>query len=180
MKNIVLTGFMGTGKTAVSRELARLTGFAQVDVDSEVEKAAGMTISEIFARFGEPRFRDMETEEVKKAAAGRNVIISTGGGVVMRQDNMDALRTTGVVVCLRATPETILKRTGKDSSRPLLQVEDPLGKINELLALRRPYYEKADIMVDTDGKSPPEVAEEILDRMKRTGNQEGLSGKHKG
>lgn len=169
MKNIALTGFMGTGKTAVSRELARLTGFSQIDVDSEIEKAAGMPITEIFARHGEPRFRDMETEEIKKAARSANAIISTGGGAVMREENMEALREGGVVVCLWASPETILRRTENDDTRPLLQVEDPLKKINELLAARKPYYEKADIVVDTDDKSPLEVAEEILRRVRERG-----------
>ncbi|GAB4390597.1 MAG: shikimate kinase AroK [Thermodesulfovibrionales bacterium] len=169
MRNIVLTGFMGAGKTAVSRELARLTGFAQIDVDAEIEKSAGMTITEIFAKLGEPRFRDMETEEIKKAARRANAIVSTGGGAVMREENMAALRQGGVIVCLWASPETILRRTGGDKSRPLLQVADPLAKINELLALRRPYYEKADIVVETDDKSPLEVAEEILRRVRGGG-----------
>lgn len=163
--NIVLTGFMGTGKTEVSRELARLTGYAQVDVDAEIEKAAGMAITEIFKRFGEPRFREMETGEIKKVSRGKSLIISTGGGAVMKDENMEALRAGGVIVCLSASPETILKRTSKDSTRPLLQVEDPLNKIKELLSLRQPYYERADIMIDTEGKTPLQVAEEILENM---------------
>jgi shikimate kinase len=166
MKNIVLTGFMGTGKTAVSRELARLTGFNQVDVDAEIEKTAGMTITEIFAQFGEPYFRDLETAEIKKVSQGRNLIISTGGGAVLRQENMDALRANGVIICLTATPETIFERTKDNNERPLLQVEDPIKKIKELLSFRKPYYEKADIMIDTEGKTPHEIAEEILARIK--------------
>lgn len=164
-KNIVLTGFMGTGKTEVSRELARLTGYAQVDVDSEIERAAGMTITEIFKRFGEPRFREMETGEIKKVSQERSLIISTGGGAVMKDENMEALRTGGVIVCLSASPETILKRTSNDSTRPLLQVEDPLNKIRELLSLRQPYYERADIIIDTEGKTPLQVAEEIIENI---------------
>ncbi|MHC4359152.1 MAG: shikimate kinase [Planctomycetota bacterium] len=168
MKNIVLAGFMGTGKTAVSAELARLTGFKGVDVDAEIEKSAGMSIPDIFEKFGESRFRDMETEEIKKVSKGKNLVISLGGGAVMREENMHALRESGVIVCLTAAPETILQRTGNDSNsnRPLLQVEDPLKKINELLALRKPYYERADVLVKTDSKSPLEVAEEILDIIK--------------
>jgi shikimate kinase len=162
MKNIVLTGFMGTGKTTVSAELARLTGFARVEVDEEIEKEAGMPISEIFATMGEPRFRDMETGMVRKVAGRKNTVISTGGGVVMREENMRALRSNGVIVCLTASPEAILERTSHNSDRPLLQVEDPIKKINDLLSLRNPHYEKADLMIDTGGKSPLEVAEEIL------------------
>lgn len=162
MKNIVLAGFMGTGKTAVSAELARLTGFKNIDIDAEIEKTAGMSIPDIFEKYGEPHFRNLETEEIKKISSGRNLIISLGGGAVMREENMQALREGGVIICLAAEPETILQRTGNDSNRPLLQVEDPLKKINELLAVRKPYYERADVMVHTDSKSPLEVAEEIM------------------
>jgi len=165
LRNIVLTGFMGAGKTSVSAELARLTGMARVEVDEEIERSAGMTIPEIFSRLGEPRFREMETEGIKNAAARKGAIISTGGGAVMREENMRALKESGVIVYLRAEPRTVLERTSGNSDRPLLQVEDPLKKINELLALRRPYYERADLIVDTDGKSPREVAEEILERL---------------
>jgi shikimate kinase len=156
---------MGTGKTTVSSELARLTGFRSVEVDAEVEKSAGMSIAEIFEKFGEPRFRQMETGEIKKAAAGRGLIISTGGGAVMKEENMEALRQGGVIVCLMARPETILERTSRNSDRPLLQVEDPLKKINDLLNARNPYYERADVIVDTDGKNPLEVAREVLERI---------------
>ncbi len=165
MKNIVLTGFMGAGKTSVSAELARLTGFACVEVDEEIERSAGMSIPEIFLKFGEPRFREMETEEIKRAASKRGAVISTGGGAVMKEENMEALRAGGVVVYLRTEPRTVLERTSGNSDRPLLQVADPMKKIEELLAKRKPYYERADIIVDTDGKNPREVAEEILDRL---------------
>ncbi len=166
MKNIVLTGFMGTGKSEVSRELSRILGWNAIDIDTEIEKFQKMTITEIFKRFGEPGFRDIETEVIKMFSKNKNVIISTGGGAVLRQENMDALRGNGVIVCLTAKPETILQRTSNDDDRPLLQVEDPLRKIKELLEFRRPYYEKADIMIDTDGKTPLEVAEEIIERVK--------------
>jgi shikimate kinase len=165
-KNIALTGFMGTGKTAVSRELSRLTGFTVVDVDAEIEKTAGMTITEIFARFGEPRFREMETEAIRRISAGERLIISTGGGAVLREENMEALRRKGVIICLWASPEIVLKRTSGTNDRPLLRVDDPLKKIKEMLEFRRPYYEKADMAVDTEGKSPLRVAEEILERIK--------------
>jgi shikimate kinase len=166
MKNIVLAGFMGTGKTAVSTELARLTGYNNVDIDEEIEKTAGMSIPDIFEKFGEPHFRDLETEEIKKVCKGRNLIISLGGGAVMRDENMQAVREGGIIVCLVAEPETILQRTGNDTNRPLLQVEDPLKKINDLLNLRKPFYERADVMVQTDSKSPLEVADEILEIVK--------------
>ena len=166
MENIVLTGFMGTGKTAVGRELSRLLNMELVDVDTEIEKSQKMTINEIFKKFGEPKFREIETEMIQKLSEHKNVIISTGGGAVLKQENMDALRKRGVIVCLMATPETILKRTVRSSNRPLLQVEDPFARIKELLDFRRPFYEKADIVIDTEGKTPLQIAEEIMEKVK--------------
>jgi len=165
MKNIVLTGFMGVGKTEVGRELSTILGWKVIDVDDEIVKSRKMSINEIFSRFGEPAFRDMETDMIRKISQKKNVIISTGGGVVLKQENMELLKTRGVVVCLTARPETILKRTGRNRERPLLQVEDPLQRIHDLLELRRPCYEKADITIDTEGKSPIGIAGEILERM---------------
>lgn len=165
MKNIVLTGFMGAGKTEVGRELANILRWEIIDVDDEIVKSQKMTINEIFSKFGEPAFRDIETEMIRKVSQNKNVIISTGGGAVLRQENMDILRENGVVIYLTATPETILKRTSSNSERPLLQVEDPLKRIKELLEFRRLFYEKADIMIDTEGKTPFHIAEEILERI---------------
>jgi len=167
MKNIVLTGFMGTGKTAVGKELARLLDVKLIDVDTEIEKSEKMAINEIFKQFGEPKFRDIETEMIKKISKKKNVIISTGGGVVLKQENMDTLRKTGIIVCLMATPETILKRTGNSNDRPLLKVENPFKKINELLNFRKPFYEKADIMIDTEHKTPLQITEEIMEKVKK-------------
>lgn len=166
MKNIVLTGFMGTGKTAVGRELSRLLNMKLIDVDTEIEKSQKMTINEIFRQFGEPRFREMETEMIKQVSQNNNIIISTGGGAVLRQENMDAMRENGVIICLMATPETILKRTSNNSDRPLLQVENPLRRIKELLNYRKPFYERADVMIDTEGKTPLQIAEEIIERVR--------------
>lgn len=166
MKNIVLTGFMGTGKSEVSRELSRILGWTAIDIDTEIERAQKMKITEIFKQFGESRFRVIETEFIKKISKNKSMIISTGGGAVLKQENMDALRENGVIVCLTATPETILKRTDKNHNRPLLQVDDPLKKINELLEFRKPYYEKADIIIDTEGKTPLQVAEEIIEKIR--------------
>jgi len=166
MKNIVLTGFMGTGKTEVGKELSRLLDMKLIDVDTEIEKSRKLTINDIFKKFGEPRFREIETEMIKNLSEKKNIIISTGGGAVLKQENTDALRKNGVIVCLTASPETILRRTSRNSDRPLLQVEDPLKKIKELLNFRTPFYEKADIMIDTEGKTPLQITEEIIERIK--------------
>jgi shikimate kinase len=164
MKNIVLTGFMGTGKTEAGRILAKKLGYTLIDADTEIEKEQKMTITEIFKQCGEPEFREIEADVIRRLSMIQNAVISTGGGAVLRQENMDNLRRNGVIVCLTASPETILKRTSNNNDRPLLQVEDPLQKIKELLEFRRPYYEKADIMIDTEGKSPLRVAEEIIEK----------------
>jgi len=169
MKNIVLTGFMGTGKSEVSQQLSKVLGWKVIDIDTEIEKSQRMKITGIFKQFGEQGFRDIETETIKTLSKNKNVIISTGGGAVLRQENMDALRENGVIICLTATPETILKRIGNNNDRPLLQVEEPLKKIRELLEFRMPYYEKADIMIDTENKTPLEIAEEIIKLVKNAG-----------
>lgn len=162
MKNIILTGFMGTGKTEVGKLLARRLDFTLVDVDSEIEKEQGMKIAAIFKEHGEPGFRDRESAVIRRIAERNRVVVSTGGGAVLRLENMDALKGKGVIVCLTARPETVFQRTRGSKDRPLLQVADPLGKIRELMEARKPYYEKADAVIDTDGKSPLEVTEEIV------------------
>jgi len=167
MRNIVLIGFMGCGKTVVASQLARILGMKVIDVDTEIEKSAEMTINEIFKQFGEPRFREIETETIKQVSENNNVIISTGGGAVLKQENMDAMRGKGVIVCLNAAPETILERTKSTRDRPLLLVEKPLERIKKLLEFRKPFYEKADIMIDTESKTPLEIAEEIIERIKQ-------------
>jgi shikimate kinase len=166
MKNIVLTGFMGTGKTEVSKMLARKLGYTLIDADIEIEKEQKMTITEIFKQHGESAFRDIEADVIRRLSAVKNAVISTGGGAVLRQENMDNLRKNGVIVCLMASPETILKRTSNNNDRPLLQAENPLQRIKELLEFRRPYYERADVMINTEGKSPFEVVEEIIEKVK--------------
>lgn len=166
MKNIILTGFMGTGKTAVGRELARMLDMILVDIDTEIEASQKMTINDIFKQYGEDCFRDLETEMIRKFSGEKGLIISTGGGAVLRQENMDLLRKNGVIFCLNASPETILERTTRTDERPLLKVQEPMARINELLAYRKPYYEKADFMLETDGKNPVEIADEIMGLMK--------------
>ena len=157
---------MGTGKTAVGKELARLLDMKLIDVDTEIERSRKMNINEIFKQSGEQRFREIETEMIKIISENRNVVISTGGGAVLRQENMDALRENGIIICLTATPETILQRTSNSDDRPLLRVGNPFEKIKGLLDFRKPYYEKADIVIDTEEKNPLLIAEEIIEKVK--------------
>jgi len=165
MKNIALTGFMGTGKSEVGKALAKKLGYSFVDMDDEIEKKSGLRITDIFSVHGEEAFRDMETEVIRSFSNGDRLVISTGGGAVLRQENMDYLRKKGVIVCLSAAPEIIMDRLRGSSDRPLLNVEDPLARIKELLSRRQPYYDKADIMIETDGKSPLQIADEIMGEM---------------
>ncbi len=165
-KNIVLTGFMGTGKTAVGKELAKILDRKVIDIDEEIEKKKGMAVTEIFREFGEEYFRTIETETIRAFAKSENLIIATGGGAVLRSENMDALKENGVVFCLCASPRVILDRTKGSEDRPLLNVENPAGKIEELLACRKAFYEKAGFMIDTEEKSPSEIAYEIVELMK--------------
>ena len=164
-KNIVLTGFMGTGKTAAGRELSHILNWKLMDLDNEIMQLKGMSISEIFSVFGEPVFRDIETEMIRVTSARKNIIIATGGGAVLRKENIDMLRENGIIVNLSASPETVLRRTGGSDERPLLQVENPLRRITELLEFRMPFYQNADVLIDTECKSPLQVAEEILERI---------------
>jgi len=164
--NVVLTGFMGTGKTAIGRELSKILNMKIVDIDDEIERSREMKISDIFENFGEAFFREIETETIKKFSRADNIIISTGGGAVLRQENMDALRENGTVFCLNASPRTILDRTSGNDDRPLLKAEDPMARIEELLSLRRPFYERAGINIDTEDKTPLQVAREIVEILK--------------
>lgn len=164
MKNIVLTGFMGTGKSEVGMLLARKLGYAFVDCDLEIRRRTGMTIPDIFRINGEAHFRDVEAAVIGEISAGSDLVIATGGGAVLREENMINLRRNGVIVCLTADPETIAQRTDGNRQRPLLDVADRLSEIRRLLSERAPFYQRADISVRTDGRGPLAIAEEIIDK----------------
>ncbi len=153
---------MGTGKSAVARHIASVTGRALVEMDERIETKEGMTVAEIFAKKGEKYFRGCERVVVQELCACEGFVISTGGGVVLNKDNIADFRAHGVVVCLRARPETVLERVKLETHRPLLQTDNPLEKIKTLLEKRRPYYAMADVAVDTDGKSVEAVAKEVM------------------
>jgi shikimate kinase len=161
--NIILVGFMGTGKTVVGKALAEALGFAYADTDAMIERAAGKAITRIFAEDGEPHFRDLETAAIRSLAALDRHVVSTGGGCVLRDENWDAMREAGRVVCLAARPEVIFERTRRESHRPLLQTPDPMAKIVELLTRRAPFYARADVTVDTSDLCVEEVVKNILD-----------------
>lgn len=163
MQDIYLVGFMGTGKTAVGRYLAKSLGLELVDIDDLIVKKEGRSISDIFAQSDEPYFRKAEKEVLKEVAAKTRQVVDCGGGIVIDPENIMIMKQSGRLICLSARPEVILERTKRHSHRPLLNVADPLAKIKELLEARKPYYEKADFTVDTSDLTIQQVAEKILE-----------------
>ena len=162
-KNLVLLGFMGTGKSATGRRVAELAGCPFLEMDLELEKRAGRTISQIFAEEGEEAFRRMEAQLAVEWGQRSGVVISCGGGVVLREDNLRALGQNGVLVCLTARPEIILERTGRSKRRPLLEGEDREKKIRDLLAVRAPFYAKIPIQIDTSDVHLEALAANLLE-----------------
>jgi len=159
--NISLVGFMGSGKTVVGRKLAEKMGYDLVDTDDMVEEAAGKKISELFEKEGEEKFRELERKAVKKAGEMDKVVVSTGGGVVLSPENLANLRKNGPIVLLKVSAEKAFERVKGEKHRPLLAVNDPLARMKELLEKRRTFYELADYQVDTEGKTPEQIADEI-------------------
>jgi len=162
-QSIVLIGFMGAGKSSSGRALARKTGLACLDTDEIVSKQFGLPVAKIFARFGEEEFRNAETEALRQLSEAGAAIIVTGGGIVLRPENVKMLRQLGGVVSLEADPETLLGRISKRETRPLLQTENPRTTLTELLRCRTPlYHAAADFRLDTSRLTPREVADAIL------------------
>ncbi|NSW56695.1 MAG: 3-dehydroquinate synthase [Armatimonadetes bacterium] len=147
---LFLTGFMGTGKTTTGRRLASRLALPFVDTDEIVESLSGRSIPDIFARDGEDSFRALETEALRKAISRGPAVVSTGGGMMLREENVQAMREAGPIICLRASPETIIRRTGRRGDRPLLECDDPLQRVRDLLAARAEAYSKADAQVSSD------------------------------
>jgi shikimate kinase len=165
-KNIILTGFMGVGKTSVGTRLAKDLGYTFVDTDSLIEADQKITITEIFSTFGEPYFRDVESRVIAQILDHDNQVVSTGGGAVIRDENRAAFRKAGMVICLSAQPEVILERIKHEAHRPLLQTPDPLAKIKELLEGRTKFYQQADLMIDTTDKSIDAVVQAIKEKVR--------------
>ena len=163
MRNIVLVGFMGSGKTTVGRLIAEKTGMTLLDMDAIIADRAGKTINEIFADEGEAHFRALERSLAQELAATEGNIISTGGGIVLNPENINDFEKTGLVVCLLADAETVLDRVKHDSSRPLL-AGDKEANIIRLLESRQTLYKSITHQIDTSGRPSPEpTAQEIID-----------------
>jgi shikimate kinase len=166
MKNIILFGFMGTGKTSVGKALAKKLRMEFVDMDDLIEAREKTTISTIFEKKGEQYFRRIESDVVKDIAKGAGFIVATGGGVVLNHENVKTLEATGIGICLNASPETIHARVKYERHRPLIAVENPLERIRQLLEYRQPYYAKVSHQVDTDWLTIDEIVEEVLEIIK--------------
>lgn len=161
-RNIYLVGFMGTGKSTVSHLLAESLGFEEIDTDAEIVRQQGRSIKEIFAAEGEGYFRNLETELLRQMQGLGHKVISCGGGMVLRRENISLMKKNGRTVLLTAEPETVFSRVNRNSGRPLLDGKMDVDHIRELLEQRRPYYEEAgELIVRTDGRSPEEISEEI-------------------
>jgi shikimate kinase len=162
MKNIILVGFMGSGKTTIAIELSHRLKMRYVSTDDMVEKKEKATINELFTRKGEEYFRSVETDCLKEALMMDNVVIDAGGGAVLKDENWANMKERGVTICLNADEETIMARTKKYKHRPLLNVDDPKQKIRSLLAKRAHLYAKADHCVDTGDLTVKQVVEKIV------------------
>jgi shikimate kinase len=164
-RSVVLIGFMAAGKTEVGRGLATHLGFTFCDTDEMVESTSGRTIEEIFAAEGEQRFRELERDAVVQAAARAGRVIACGGGAILSVRNYGVLKGAGPIVYLRTSADELIARLGRGEGRPLLG-GDPARSVPKLLTERAPAYETAaDLTVDTDGRSPDEVAAEIAERL---------------
>jgi shikimate kinase len=162
MKNIVLIGFMGSGKTVVGKMLSEKLNRKFMDIDRLIEEEQGQTIQEIFSGFGESHFRKLEKDMVSRAVKEGDQVIAAGGGVVLDPENVANLRKNGIIIWLDVSPEAARKRTGGDGSRPLLKVNYPEKTIEELLSFREPLYSQADFKVETSNLSVEEVTSKIL------------------
>mgnify|MGYP002609833732 FL=1 len=162
MRNIILCGFMGCGKSTVGRVLAQMTGRTLVDTDTYIEAQAGMTVSAIFARFGEADFRRREREACAALAGESDLVIAAGGGALTFSENVRVLSATGDIVLLEVSAETVLKRLEGDTTRPLLQRADKETAVRELMAARAPLYRQAAAFTISGEAAPETTAKAIL------------------
>ncbi len=166
--NLYLVGFMGTGKTTIGRAAAQRMGFTLLDSDQEIERASGKTIADIFAQEGEAAFRAKERAFIESGHPDRGCVVACGGGLVVQPGMLDLLNRRGVVVCLHASLETILRRTQGNRTRPLLNVDtDPLERIRQLYAAREPIYKRAGSVLLTDARPTADILAHLLRTYRR-------------
>ena len=157
---------MGTGKSTVGTKIAERLNRRFVDMDREIEKLTGMTISQLFRRYGEVRFRSEEKLMAKKIAVQDDLVVATGGGIVLDQENIELLKRNGIIVCLVADPEEIFKRVSrKKGTRPLLKKNLTVDDIIAMLEERKPFYEQAEIIIQTNGRNIDTVVDDIIKKL---------------
>lgn len=172
MKNIFLIGYMGTGKSTVAAYMAKKYGMEVLEMDQMIVEREEMNISDIFTKHGEEYFRDIETRLLIEIQSQENKVVSCGGGVVLREQNVEEMRKSGKIVLLSAKAETILGRVKDDNSRPLLQGNKNIEFINDMMDKRRPKYERAaDVVIETDEKRVEDICKEIFEQIERQENR---------
>jgi shikimate kinase len=166
MKAIFLTGFMGAGKTSVGKQLGKRLGLLVVDTDKMIEQKVGKSVNEIFAKEGESAFRKYERELLRTLPL-ENIVITTGGGMVIQKENRDWMKKHGIVIYLHCEPEEILRRLASDETRPLLKQPNKQEQIKRLLTERLPYYQEAHFMIHTTNKTIEEIVDDIVVMLKQ-------------
>jgi shikimate kinase len=168
LPNIVLIGFMGSGKSSVGRRLSALTGHRFIDTDDLIVERTGLPITDFFESRGEDAFRDLESAELQELEGVCGIVLATGGGIVLRAENRDALRRIGPVAWLDADPDHLFERVSRNRKRPLLLNDDPRSAFDSLLAARRPLYEQsANFRVDSTSLTHDQTARAVLDETMR-------------
>lgn len=164
-RNIVLLGFMGAGKSTVAAKLVKCGNYHLLDLDAEIERRSGLKIQEIFCQRGENAFRDLESSALAELLGQQGLVVATGGGILGRPENRDLIRSIGRTVYLRTTFAALQRRLKLSSERPLVKDQPDWNALEALLLSRTPFYETADLIVDTNSKNPEEIAMEIMQRL---------------
>ena len=164
-RTLVLVGLMGAGKSAIGRRLATRLGLPFADADLEIELAAGCSVEDIFATYGEPAFRDVERKVIARLLEGPVQVLATGGGAYMDRSTRDTVARNGISLWLRADLETLLARTARRSNRPLLKQGDPRAVLTDLIAQRYPVYAEADLVVDSSDAPPEQTVDTVVEAL---------------
>lgn len=165
-RTIVMVGLMGAGKSAIGKRLAQALGLGFIDADKEIEEAAGCTIPEIFARFGEPAFRDGERRVIARLLEGPVCVLATGGGAFMDETTRARIKAGGLSIWLRADLDTLVRRTARRNNRPLLNAGDPRVILGDLMTKRYPIYAQADLTVDSLEAPPETTTQRVIDALR--------------
>jgi shikimate kinase len=168
MKNLVLVGFMGAGKTTIGKWVAERLGMSFVDMDQLIEQRHGQSVSHMFKAKGEPFFRQLERSLARELSSKDGQVIATGGGIVLNPENMQDFSRTGVVVCLWAEPRVVYERTKRAGHRPLMEGDNRMGRIKKLLREREPLYKAIPDLIDTSNMGLEQVVDEVIRRYRKS------------